>query len=212
MAKLDALDLHEAIGREEFDFVALSSVLAEAYSGVRQKINELLKAETIVRVKKGLYVFGPRVRRRPVCKESLANLIYGPSCISLEYALAYYGLTPERVETVTCVTPKKNKQFDTAIGRFSYKHVDPLAFPHGIDQVWIDNEHPVLMATPEKALCDYIVSYKVPELPSEKAASEFLQSDLRIDQENWKQFDLRQMIRLNKFYQSPVVNSILEIL
>ena len=212
MAKLDILDLHEAIGREEFDFVALSSVLSESYSGVRQKINELLKAETIIRVKKGLYVFGPRIRRRPLCKETLANLIYGPSCISLEYALSYYGLTPERVETITSVTPKKNKQFDTGIGRFSYKHIDQLAFPHGIDQIWIDNEHPVLMATREKALCDYLVSHKVSSLPNEKAASNFMQFDLRIDPENWKQFDLRQMIRLNKFYQSPTIKSILEIL
>src|SRR5439155_24771651 len=107
------------IGREEFDHSLLASALS-SYSGVRQKINELLKSGTIVRVKKGLYVFGPEVRQNPICKETLANLIYGPSCISLEYALSHHGLIPERVETITSVTPKKNKEFNTPIGRFTY--------------------------------------------------------------------------------------------
>ena len=42
-----------------------------------------MRAGVITRVKKGLYVFGPEYNQAPVCKEVLANLIYGPSCISL---------------------------------------------------------------------------------------------------------------------------------
>jgi hypothetical protein len=121
-------------------------------------------------------------------------------------------LIPERVETITSVTLKKNKQFDTPIGRFTYRHIDKSRYPHGIEQVWLDQEHPVLMASPEKALCDYIVTQNVPIMSNSKAASEFLQFDLRIEPENWKRFDLRQMIRLNKFYESPSIASILEIL
>lgn len=47
----------------------------------------LLRKKAIIRVKKGLYVFGPEVRRRPFSLEVLANTIYGPSYISLQYAL-----------------------------------------------------------------------------------------------------------------------------
>ena len=43
----------------------------------------------------------------------LAGSIYGPSYISFEYALSYYGMIPERVTTITCATfaKKKKKQF-----------------------------------------------------------------------------------------------------
>jgi len=70
----------------------------------RDKISDLLKKGTIIRVKKGLYVFGEDNRKKPYSKEILANLIYGPSYISLDYALQYHGLIPERVEAVTSVT------------------------------------------------------------------------------------------------------------
>jgi hypothetical protein len=35
----------------------------------------------------GIYVFGERYRRSPFSREVLANMIYGPSYISLDYAL-----------------------------------------------------------------------------------------------------------------------------
>ena len=40
----------------------------------------------------------------------LAGSIYGPSYISFEYALSFYGIIPERVETITCATFKKKKK------------------------------------------------------------------------------------------------------
>jgi hypothetical protein len=156
------------------------------YLAVDPKINELLKSGTIIRVKKGLYVFGPESRQTPICKESLANLIYGPSCISMEYALAHHGLIPERVETITSVTPKRDKEFKTPIGRFTYRYLSAAKYPHGITQEWIDRQHPILMATPEKALCDYVVLNDVPPLTSQSAAKDFLEQDLRIDQQNWE--------------------------
>lgn len=88
--KLDALTLREAIPNEEFDYLMLCHALAP-YKAPRQKIHDLLKAGTITRVKKGLYVFPPRLNREPICPETLANQIYGPSCLSLEYALSSRG-------------------------------------------------------------------------------------------------------------------------
>ena len=128
MTKLNTFDLRNAIGREEFDHPQLVSALS-AYEAVQQKIHELLKAGIIIRVKKGLYAFGPKIRQRPISQESLANLIYGPSCISMEYALSYHGLIPERVEIVTSVTPKKNKEFNTPIGLFTYRHLPLSKYP-----------------------------------------------------------------------------------
>lgn len=208
MAKLSTFDLRRAIGREEFDHPLLVSALS-SYEAVQQKIHELLKSGTIVRVKKGLYVFGPKTRLKPISKESLANLIYGPSCISLEYALSYHGLIPERVEVITSVTPKKNKQFDTPIGVFTYRHLSASKYPPGIEQQWLDSEHPFLIASPEKALCDYIVLNDV-SLTTQASVQSFLESDLRIEQEDWQRFDLRKLLLLNKHYKNSSVMALLE--
>ena len=64
----------------------------------------------------------------------LAGSIYGPSYISFEYALSYYGLIPERVTTVTCATfnKKKKKMFTTSFGTFTYRDVPKLAYPEEI--------------------------------------------------------------------------------
>jgi predicted transcriptional regulator of viral defense system len=211
MTKIDAFQLRKAIPREEFDYTLLTSALKE-YSGVRQKINELLKAGMIVRVKKGLYIFGPRYNNAPVCKETLANLIYGPSCISLEYALAYHGLIPERVESIESVSPKRDKRFTTPIGRFNYRYLGVDKYPHGIDQVWIDKQHPVLMASPEKALCDYIHLNRIPDFSTGEEAREFVESDLRIDSDKLSQLQPENLRRLNKHYRSKNIERILEIL
>jgi predicted transcriptional regulator of viral defense system len=209
MTKMDSLDLRKIIGREEFDYVMLTSALSE-YSGIRTKINDLLSSGVIVRVKKGLYVFGPRYNQQPICKEILANLIYGPSCISLEYALSYHGLTPERVETVTSITPKRDKHFETPVGTFTYKYLKPDKYPWGITQEWIDQTHPVLMASPEKALCDYIALHDVNL--AETAPAKFLENDLRIDPSNWTRFNAIELVKLNRHYRIKGLDSLVEVL
>jgi predicted transcriptional regulator of viral defense system len=211
MTKIDDFQLRKAIAQEEFDYTILSSALSD-YCGVRQKINELLKCGIVSRVKKGLYVFGPNYNQVPVCKEVLANLIFGPSCISLEYALAYHGLIPERVETITSVTPKRDKVFDTPLGRFTYRYLSPGKYSEGIQQVWIDNNHPVLMASPEKALCDYVALHKVPAITGGEDVKDFLESDLRVDEDLWKQLDANALRKLNRFYRNKNIDCILEIL
>ncbi len=65
-------------------------------------------------------------------RKVLANLIYGPSYISLEYALQYWGLIPERVETVTSITGKRNKFFTTPLGNFSYRYLHKSKFIQGV--------------------------------------------------------------------------------
>ncbi len=86
--------LRQFIPYEEFDYLTLVGSL-KTYARPRDKITALLRAGTIVRVKKGLYVFGPPLRREAYSQELLANWIYGPSYLSLEYALGRYGMIPD---------------------------------------------------------------------------------------------------------------------
>lgn len=210
MAKINDFQLRKAISSEEFDYTLLSSVLA-SYSSVGRKINELLRSGVIERVKKGLYVFGQEYVRGPIVKETLANLIYGPSCISLEYALAFHGLIPERVETLTSVTPKRNKDFKTPLGNFTYRYLKLERYPLGIDQVWIDERHPVLMASPEKALCDYLSLKKVPPMSNEEEARIFLEADLRIGPEKFNRFNTTVLRKLNRYYRNKNIEKVTEV-
>ena len=210
MTRFNTQQLRKAIPREEFDYVLLGSVLSP-YSAVRQKINELLKAGVILRAKKGLYVFGQDYNLNPVSKEVLANLIYGPSCISLEYALSYHGLIPERVETVTSVTPKRDKEFDTPLGCFTYRYLSADKYPHGIEQIQIGSNSFALMASPEKALCDLIALNK--SITTEETDIRgFLEDDLRIDRHNWHKLNANILFKLNRHYHNDHIARIAEVL
>src|SRR5581483_4675035 len=81
------------------------------YSSPRAKLSRLLKSEALIHIKKGLYLLGQEFRREPYLPEQIANLMYGPSYVSLEWALRKYGLIPEHVEAVTSVTLKNANEF-----------------------------------------------------------------------------------------------------
>jgi hypothetical protein len=175
------LKLREQIGREEFDYPALMSALA-SYANPRDKVTSLLRRGTIVRVKKGLYVFGEALRRRPYSRELLANLVYGPSFVSLEYALAFHGIIPERVGTVTSVTPKRGREFKTPVGTFAYRQVPEAYFPLGMDRVE-SGDVAFLIAVPERALADKVRDDRGNPFRSLADAEAYLFESLRLDQE-----------------------------
>jgi len=135
-------ELRARIAGEEFDYQALLDGLRE-YARPRDKITDLLRREAIIRVKKGIYVFGGRYSRRPFSREVLANMIFGPSYLSLDYALYYHGLIPERVEALTSVTCSRSRRFLTPVGLFIYRRIPMKAYQIGIDQVAIKVHLPV---------------------------------------------------------------------
>ncbi len=92
----------------------------KAYKCPTMKLDHLIKIGALIRVKKGLFVLGERIAKKKYSLELLANKIYGPSYVSLEWALQYHGLIPERVVEITSVTTKRSKCFETPLGRFSY--------------------------------------------------------------------------------------------
>ena len=191
------LNLRNSTLTEEVDYNFIKHLLRE-YKNPRVKINDLLKKNKIIRVKKGLYVFGPELARQPYSKETLANLIYGPSYISLEYALSFYGLIPERVETVTSVTNKRKKFFNTPAGIFSYRYINPSIYPYGITLYEMDDYHSILIATKEKALCDmlYFMDKKTDTLQMEK----YLFENLRMERDEVLRFNLGKVKKLSALY------------
>ena len=88
-------DIRAKVPSDVLDYQQLVSLLS-GYAKPRDKIGALLAQGDLVRVRKGLYVFGERYRHGPLDRILLANLVYGPSYVSLEYALSYHGLIASR--------------------------------------------------------------------------------------------------------------------
>jgi len=157
-----------------------SAVLKGFFSNLKypkNKISNLEKSGVLIRLKKDLYVN----RNTDISKELIANHLYGVSYISLETALAYYGMIPERVYAVRSMTTKRAKVFTTPLGNFEYKTVSADYFSIGLRQEVIENRYAFLIATPTKAVCDMIVATPNLRLQSAKAMWRYLEEDLRIE-------------------------------
>lgn len=188
-------DIRAAITEDIFDYQQLTELLGE-YSKPRDRIGQLLKNGDIIRIRKGLYTFSEALRRKPLCRELLANLIYGPSYITAEYALSYYGLIPERVATVTSITTGRTCVFETPFGNFSYRKVIEPIYTTGVT-LEQSGERTFLIASPEKALIDKIWLDKSFAGRSQTEIESCLQDDLRIDFEQLKVLDAERMLTIS---------------
>lgn len=195
------MELRRQIPFEEFDYQILLDAL-RGYAHPRKKITALLRKGEIIRVKKGLYIFGEQHRHAPYCRELLANLIYGPSCVSLEYALQYHSLIPEQVETVTSVTCGRSRSFDTPVGQFSYRSIPLNAYRIGVDRIELADGRAFLMALPEKALADRVVAERGSNLKTQKELALFLFDNLRIDAAALHRFDPEALVSIAVAYGS----------
>jgi len=84
-----------------------------------------------------------------------ANLLYEPSYISLESALAYYQVIPETVLGVTSISSRRTKQFASDWGVFQYRSVKSnLLF--GYEVFNVNQQKKYKMAKLEKAILDYL--------------------------------------------------------
>lgn len=124
------------------------------------KVKRGLAQKHLLHIRRGLYCFTHQTGRfnKPHPFE-LAYYIYGPSYISLESALSFHQLIPEAVHTITSVTTKRTKTFETPLGLFSYQHLPIENFFSQVDKVQ-ENGALFFMAKPWKAICDYVYCYK----------------------------------------------------
>jgi len=106
----------------------------------------------LMRLKNGRYLFTQD--RARVKGDEVASFLYGPSYLSLETALAWYGFIPEMVYAYVSVTSRINRRFINELGTFIYRHIKPQLF-WGYAEIQTEYGH-ILIAEPEKALLDYI--------------------------------------------------------
>lgn len=180
-----------------------NSVLGNLFpdiSGKNQKVRELEKSGEIIRLKRGLYVVSPDISGKPISPELIANRLYGPSYVSMQTALRYYGLIPEAVYVTRSLTVKHSRNFENAFGRFQYISCHPDYFSVGLAQI-SEEGYNFVMASPEKALCDVIVNTSGLNLRYKKELLEWLEEDIRLDMEAFSQMNpdiIRQCAAVGK--------------
>jgi predicted transcriptional regulator of viral defense system len=120
----------------------------------RQQLSYWLSRDWIQSLPGGYYMLADqKVDERYLF--ALANLIYQPSYISLESALAYYGVVPESVLGVTSVSSRKTIRYQSRWGEFRYRSVKPL-YMFGYLVHESDQKRKYKMARLEKAVLDYL--------------------------------------------------------
>lgn len=169
------------------------------YSNKNTKLLRDIKDKKLFKITNGLYETDPNTPGY-----LLASSIYGPSYISFEYALSYYGLIPERVTTITCATfeKKKKKEYITDFGTFTYRDIPSSAYPEEII-LKEENNYSYQIAIPEKALCDKL--YSLSPLFNYTNLENMLFNDLRIDEEAFNKLDILKINKLSKLYHSTNV-------
>jgi hypothetical protein len=191
----------------EFDYNLLLHVLRD-YKKPRDKISSLIKNKDISRVKKGLYVLGKEYNK-PYNKYILANQIYGPSYITGQTALAFWNMIPERVELIISMTAKRKKIFETPVGIFSYLYCSKNVFNIGIKLEDTGDQKKILIASPEKALCDTIAAQT--PISSKKKMKEFLEL-MRLDYGGIKKFDSALLEKIKAGYKRQSVQLLINCL
>lgn len=205
---MSLLELRGEVRGEIFDYQLLTYHLRDV-KHPRAKIGRLLKRGEIIRVKKGLYVFGEMWRRGSVSLEIAANLIYGPSCISFEYALFRYGMIADRATAITSLAIGRAREYETPIGIFRYRSIDKNKFGVGIEYREIAGEGGFFIASREKALAD-VVSRIKPSLSLSDLRFHLFE-ELRMDEESFRLLDKSKLQEIGLVYQNPLVEKLVNL-
>lgn len=176
------------LGVIPFNISVLRSLFS-SYNFPNDKVQALEGEGKLIRLKKGIYVVSPDVTGELLSVELIANHLYGPSYLSMESALRYYGLIPEKVFIVRSATTNRSRKFENSIATFQYASVREDYYSIGINQKTVDKKYTFLIASPEKALSDLIMTTPHINFQSVKAVETYLEDYLRLDMSAFRAMD-----------------------
>lgn len=212
MQNMSAIELvRKTIPSEVFSYTELMFALRE-YKKPRDAVSVLLASGRIIRIKKGLYVFGNDWRRNDISHEYISNLIYGPSALSLDYALSFYNLIPEFSQSYTSICSGRSKRFETPLGNFFYYGSTEKRFSIQLT-IRKTNSGQFIITTPCKALADKVWTDNRFKPVSLKSYEEYFFSDLRIDKDILHSvIDITALDEIAQTYQTRKITWMTEFL
>jgi len=170
-------------------------------STVDTYISRFIRYKEIYRLKNGLYVsadFLDKNRNDVSYSFYLANIIRTPSYISSWAALQYYNLTTEAIHSITSVTPKVTREYQTKAGNFAYQSIDKDLFS---SFSLAKGKFDFFIASPAKALFDllYFKTRQFRGFPLEKIKVTIL--GLRVDIDEMSQAEQVKFYTMIKKYE-----------
>jgi predicted transcriptional regulator of viral defense system len=122
---------------------------------VRRQLSRWVQTGRVIQLRRGLYTFPAPYRQSPFHPFLAANALLPGSYISLQSALAYYGLIPEYVARTLSVTSRRPAEWRTPLGDFRFQHIASHLF-FGYQKVSFTSGQDAFIALPEKALLDLV--------------------------------------------------------
>ena len=122
---------------------------------IRKQLSRWTAAGKIYQLRRGLYCLARPYQKSIPHPFLVANRLVTGSYISLQSALAYYGLIPEAALTMTSVTTARSTAYHTPIGQYDFHHI-PVNWFHNYCWTELGNTQGAFIAAPEKALLDLV--------------------------------------------------------
>ncbi|HEY4503847.1 MAG TPA: hypothetical protein VJJ28_01940 [Candidatus Paceibacterota bacterium] len=168
-------------------------------------ISRYLKYKEIIQLKKGLYVsadFFERNRNDISYSFYLANIIRTPSYVTSWAALQYYNLTTEAIHSITSVTQKVTREYQTRAGNFAYQSIKKELFS---DFSLAKGKFDFYIASPSKALFD-LIYFRTNQFRSVSAKDiKSIVAELRIDIEEMdKDEQVKFYSLIKKYYHERI--------
>jgi len=174
---------------------------------LRKQIQNWVKKGYVIQLKKGLYAYLGLEKRKLFSNFYVASLLYGDnSYISLESAMSFYGLIPERVFQLSSVSTSKTKTFINELASFNYKHIKASLFDYFINQI-DEFSNVYRIAYPEKALLDYIY-FKVKV--NQNIDEDFFEENLRL--QNLEILQISRLKDLEKLFNMKKISHAVSVL
>lgn len=203
--------MHTILSFTETAYIEAQNLLPllHNYTNPHDFISRLCKKGDLIRLKNGFFVIADKIANSPIPYEQIANLLYGPSYLSFEWALSYYGMIPEGVYVVTSAAAVQAKSYKTPLGLFEYTHLSHSRYTIGIDQKH-NAAGNFLIATPEKALAD-LVHQKSRNLDRKELLIDLLEAR-RMEKDQLKNLDKKLLDEIAGSYRSQAVHNLINTL
>ena len=120
---------------------------------VRLQLTRWVQTGRLIQLRRGLYALAPAWRKVEPHPFLVANKLQRGSYVSLQSALAFFGVIPEHVPVVTSVGQGRPEMLRNPLGSFQFKHmISGMMF--GYTRLEVASRQFAFVASAEKALLD----------------------------------------------------------
>jgi len=194
-------DFLKTFGDQPLFHSTMLGIFPDSREYIQVQLSRWVKTGKLNQIRRGWYLISSPYRKKEVPSEVIANIVVSPSYLSLEWALAFYGMIPEHVPNPTSATTARAKDFQAVGHFFLFKHIKPCYFCGYVKTEYKDNS--ILVAFPEKALWDKIYFF----LRRSKFSMEWLEEFRLQNLENFNFHRWRTYVGLSRY---PALNKALQ--